>query len=126
MRIICLLLNCFIYALRFVPPRLVDESSSYVDPALQQAEYVFVRNDATRPTSTKVYFGPIKVVHTTGKYFTSLQNDNFNNVYIHKLKDHLPSLENSSDKLFPDIQSSNQLNSTNDIEDSHQIPFSRQ
>ena len=79
-------LKCFRSFLRPVPPRPVAESSSYVDPALQQAKYVFVRNDATRPPLTKVYFDPFKVVYKTDKYFTLLQNGNFNKVSINRLK----------------------------------------
>ena len=48
-------LNCFISSLRPVPPRPVADSSSYVE--LQHTAYVFVRNDVTRPPSTKMYFG---------------------------------------------------------------------
>ena len=84
-------LNCFISSLHSVPPKPVADSSLYVDPALQQADYVFVRNDATRPPLTKVYFGPFKVVYKTDKYFTLLQNGSFNNVSVDRLKTaHLP------------------------------------
>ena len=79
-------LNCFIFSLHSVLPRPVADSSSYIDSALQQAEYVFVRNDATRPSLTKVYFGPFKVVYKTDKYFILLQNGNFNNVSNDRLK----------------------------------------
>ena len=79
-------LNCFTSSLH-----PVADSSSFVDPALQQAEYALVRDDATKPPLTKVYFGLFKVVHKTDKYFTLLQNSNFNNVSIDRLKTaHLP------------------------------------
>ena len=105
-------LNCFISSLRPVPPRPVADSS-YVDPALQQAEYVFVRNDATRPPLTKVYFGPFKVVYRTDKYFTLLQNGNFNNVSIDRLKTaHLP-LTSKNNEPFPDDPSTVQFDNTN-------------
>ena len=41
-------LNCYIPSLRPVPPKSAADSSSNNDPGLQQAEYVFVCNDATR------------------------------------------------------------------------------
>ena len=74
--------NCFTPSLRSVPLRPVADSSSYVDPALQQAEYVFVCNDAATPPLTKVYCGPFKVVYKTDKYFTLFQNGNFNNYLL--------------------------------------------
>ena len=115
-------LNCFISSLRPVQPRPVADSSSYVDPALQQAEYVFVRNDATRPPLTKVYFGPFKVVYRTDKYFTLLQNGNFNNVLIDKLKTaHLP-LTSENNKALPDNQPTIQFDNTN-LEDSFRLSF---
>ena len=114
-------LNCFISSLRPVPPRPVADSS-YVDPALQQAEYVFVRNDATRPPLTKVYFGPFKVVYRTDKYFTLLQNGNFNNVSIDRLKTaHLP-LTSENNEPLPDDPSIIQFDNTN-LGDSIRLRF---
>ena len=116
-------LNCFIFSLRPVPPRPVADSSSYIDPALQQAEYVFVRNDATRPPFTKVYFGPFKVVYKTDKYFTLLQNGNFNNVSIDRLKTaHLP-LTSENNEPLPDDLSTIQFDNTNNLDDSFRLRF---
>ena len=116
-------MNCFISSLRLnVPPRPVADSSSYVDPALQQAEYVFVRDDATRPPLTKVHFGPFKVVYRTDKYFTFLQNGNFNNVLIDRLKTaHLP-LTSENNEPLPDDQPTIQFDNTN-LDDSFRLRF---
>ena len=109
-------LNCFISSLRPVPPRPVADSSSYVDPKLQQAEYVFVRNDATKPPLTKVYFGPFKV------NFTLLQNGNFNNVSIDRLKTaHLP-LTSENNEPLPGNQPTIQFDNTN-LDDSFRLRF---
>ena len=115
-------MNCFISSLRPVPPRPVADSSSYVDPALQQAEYVFVRNDATRSSLTKVYFGPFKVVYTTDKYFTLLQNENFNNVSIDRLKTAHLLLTSESNEPLPDDPSTIQFDNTN-LDDSFRLRF---
>ena len=115
-------MNCIISSLRPVPPRPVADSSSYVDSALQQAEYVFVRNDATKPPLTKVYFGPFKVVYRTDKYITLFQNGNFNNVSIDRLKTaHLP-LTSENNQPLPDNQPTIQFDNTN-LEDSFRLRF---
>ena len=89
---------------------------------MQQAEYVFVRNDAARPPLTKVYFGPFKVVYRTEKYFTLLQNGNFNNVSIDKLKTaHLP-LTSESNEPLSDNQPTIQFDNT-DLGDSFRLRF---
>ena len=103
----------YISSLRPVLPRPVADSSSYVDPALQQAEYVFVRNDATRPPLTKVYFGPFKVVYKTDKYFTFHQNGNFNNVSIDRSKTAHLSLTSENNEPLPDDLSTIQFDNTN-------------
>ena len=114
-------LNCFISSLRPVPPRPVADLS-YVDPALQQAENVFVCNDATRPPLTKVYFGSFKVVYRTEKYFTLLQNENFNNVSIDRSKTaHLPPTSENNEPL-PDDLFTIQFDNTN-LDDSYRLQF---
>ena len=116
-------LNCFISSLRPVPPRPVADSFSYINPALQQAEYVFVRNDATRPPLTKVYFGPFKEVYKTDKYFNLLQNENFNNLSIDRLKTaHLPLTSENNEPLADDL-STIQFDNTNNLDDSFRLKF---
>ena len=105
-------LNCFTSSLRPVPSRPVVDSSS-VDPALQQADYVFVRNDSTRPPLTKVYFVPFRVGYKTDKYFTLLQNGSFNNVSIDRLKTARLPLKSENNEPLPDDLSTIQFDNIN-------------
>ena len=84
-------LNKFIHSLRAIPPRSVTSNASFIDPQPHNADFVFVRKDASRSPSERTYFGPFKVIYKADKYFTLLQNRVLNNVSINRLKTaHLP------------------------------------
>lgn len=108
-------LNNYISSFRAISPRPAAGIHSYIDPALWQSEFVFVRNDASKPPLAKVYLGPFKVVYRSDKYFTILQNGVFNNVSVDRLKTaHLP-LTESTDQL-PNNDDSNTI---------QDLPFTR-
>ena len=64
------LLNKFIYSLCTIPPRFVTSNASFIDQQLYNADYVFVRKDASRSPLERTYFGPFKVIYKAYKYFT--------------------------------------------------------
>ena len=113
-------MNNYIHSLRPVTPRPVTGVQSYIDPALRQADFVFVRIDATRPPLSKVYSGPFKVVFRADKYFTILQNGVFNNVSIDRLKTaHLPLFRELDDSFRP----SHSAPRIEDHNTSEELPF---
>ena len=79
-------LSKFLHSLRPTPPRPVLSQSSYIDPLLHSAKFVFVRKDASRAPLERVYTGPYKVIYRSDKYFTLLQHGSLNNVSINRLK----------------------------------------
>ena len=81
-------LNKYIHSLRAIPPRLVTSNASFIDQQLHNADYVFVRKEASRSPLERTYFGPFKVIYKANKYITLLQNGVLNNVSINRLKTH--------------------------------------
>ena len=67
-------------------PRQPTSQESYVPQALQQAEYVWIRHDASRRPLDCPYDGPNKVISRHGKYFTVQRARHHDNISVDRLK----------------------------------------
>ena len=71
---------------QYTPATRHDARSMHIPRALQQAEYVYVRQDAARPALTPPYNGPYKVLERKDKTFIIEQGDKHDTVSIDRLK----------------------------------------
>lgn len=69
-----------------VPYASTTSKSIFVHPDLNEAEFVFVRNDAVRKPLQPTYVGPYRVIQRTNKVFTLQFPNNQRNVSIDRLK----------------------------------------
>ncbi|KAF2349850.1 hypothetical protein FHG87_019394 [Trinorchestia longiramus] len=70
---------------QYVPPRAIN-TSDRLDPALQNYTHVFVRVDGVKPTLTRPYEGPFRVLKQTPKYFIIGKFGKHDSVSIDRLK----------------------------------------
>lgn len=67
-------------------PRQPTHHKSHIPQDLQQAEYVWIRHDASRRPLDRPYDGPYKVVSRHDKYFTVSKGQNMENISVDRLK----------------------------------------
>ena len=72
--------------LRPFPITKENAPASYVHPALKNCKQVFVRVDSMRPTLSRPYQGPYRVLEKRDKYFRVQLRDRVDNVSIDRLK----------------------------------------
>ena len=79
-------LKTLMNALQPTPPRVNPHPYSYVDPTLQTATHVFVRQDGVKKSLQQPYNGPYRVISRTAKHFTVDVNGRQSVISIDRLK----------------------------------------
>ena len=70
----------------YTPPRIPNNNTDKLDKDLNTCTHVYVRIDAVKPSLTRPYLGPFKIIKRSKKYFTLNLNGKVDSVSIDRLK----------------------------------------